>query len=105
MIRRPPRSTLFPTRRSSDLRAAVGRAGLAADDGHLRRRGEDGPALRQLPAEPRGVKELLARVLGAADLLLLRVEEVEGRGRAALRLRLDGLQQMEEVRVGDDAAV
>src|SRR5438034_2407900 len=57
MIRRPPRSTLFPTRRSSDLRAAVGRAGLAADDGHLRRRGEDGPALRQLPAEPRGVKE------------------------------------------------
>src|SRR5437868_7167577 len=30
MIRRPPRSTLFPTRRSSDLAAARARAALAA---------------------------------------------------------------------------
>src|SRR2546422_11338402 len=42
MIRRPPRSTLFPTRRSSDLAAEardvdVGRG--AADGGRVRRQG------------------------------------------------------------------
>src|ERR1039458_4412248 len=30
MTRRPPRSTLFPTRRSSDLRADLPRSGIAA---------------------------------------------------------------------------
>src|SRR2546426_12624564 len=30
MIRRPPRSTLFPTRRSSDLPASAGRAGSSS---------------------------------------------------------------------------
>src|SRR2546426_5212387 len=39
MIRRPPRSTLFPTRRSSDL-ARVPPEGLGDDDGVPRRRQE-----------------------------------------------------------------
>src|SRR5205823_5023347 len=62
-------------------------------------------ALRQLPAQVRRVEELLAGVLRTADQLLLRVEEIEGRGRSALRLRLDGFQQVEEIGLGDDAAV
>src|SRR2546429_4980005 len=46
MIRRPPRSTLFPTRRSSDLRSTSTR----------RSRRADGQAPRAAPAHPLGAE-------------------------------------------------
>src|SRR5207248_9374957 len=53
MFRRPPRSTLFPTRRSSDLwlrrRARDGRSGAARGRGRRRRRSEEHTSELQSP--------------------------------------------------------
>src|SRR5690349_25014590 len=54
MIRRPPRSTLFPTRRSSDLGRARLPLPAAAEGGDRRRFAPDAAAaLLPLPSRPR----------------------------------------------------
>src|SRR3712207_7265527 len=65
MIRRPPRSTLFPTRRSSDLQAGPGREGGAEVErgAEQRHRGLEQPARAQADAGA----PALARLPGRPD--------------------------------------
>ena len=89
-------------RRVGDARAPGRR--LTAHHGHLRRYGQHREALRNLSSEPRRVEELRARVLRAGDeSLRLRVEEIEGGGRALLRVDLHLAQQVVEAGKGDHA--
>src|SRR5438270_10570934 len=62
MIRRPPRSTLFPTRRSSDLDVAAGPCPASRPP---ERRGR--PAHRLAEPGPRGVSERPRRSGGRED--------------------------------------
>src|SRR5437588_731459 len=63
MIRRPPRSTLFPTRRSSDL---VGADAADADRGLL---GEDGPHRGRLLQAPIRSEEHTSELQSHSDLV------------------------------------
>src|SRR2546423_4450994 len=55
MIRRPPRSTLFPTRRSSDLRLERQPGTLPGADAAVEHRRLLMPQPAQQPPQPRGI--------------------------------------------------
>src|SRR3712207_8518153 len=67
MIRRPPRSTLFPYTRSSDLRVATDRGLAVREQDHRRWHSPAGLALADERVEP-GLERLAGRRRAVGDL-------------------------------------
>src|SRR5438132_4007647 len=89
MIRRPPRSTLFPYTTLFRPRAAAGDAQAA--EGALRRQGCNGPRSEEHTSELQSHSDLVCRLLleKKKKKYWIRIDEVETRTERKPRKRLD----------------
>src|SRR3989449_10536387 len=88
MIRRPPRSTPFPTRRSSDLRKAAGSRTVVLQQEAL---------VRQLVEQPFGDRVIAAFAMPHAALVAAAQVNAEGDAGKARDQRGVGLERAREV--------